>query len=262
MNPIVVGDDGSDDAAAAIRWAARWADAQSCRMVAVHVVRDRSDSDGDDDMPERVVRVGHPVRELIDVAHDLDASAVVLGRRGAGGFTRAALGGVAYQVAATSDVPVVVVPANATARASTTVGEVVVGVDGMPETTDAARWATKRFGDAHFTAVHALELAPAFAQADAERATGDLYDAARTRAEQLMHERFVQPFREANVSFDALVEEGGAVEILIDAIHRVSADLVVVGRRDRHLRRGTLGGVSQRVLAYAPCPAAMVPSPA
>ena len=46
----------------------------------------------------------------------------------------------------------------------------------MPETADAAAWAARSFGDAHFTAVHALELAPAFAQIDGEPAANELYD--------------------------------------------------------------------------------------
>jgi nucleotide-binding universal stress UspA family protein len=50
--------------------------------------------------------------------------------------------------------------------------------------------------------------------------------------------------------------------VLIGTAARTAADIMVVSRRDRHLQRGTLGGVSQRVLAYAPCAAAMVPSPA
>jgi nucleotide-binding universal stress UspA family protein len=259
MNPIVVGDDGSDDADAAIRWATSWAEVHSGRLVAVHVVRPDTDGAVTDRVPETVMRVGHPAREIIEAARDLHAGAVVLGRRGQGGFAPAALGGVAYQVAAASDRPVIVVPATA-GRSPAPVREVVVGIDGMPETTYAATWSAKAFADAHFTAVHALELAPAFAQTDAERATGDRYDVARTRVEQLMHDRFAHPFRDADVSYDTLVEEGGAVEILIGAALRVSADLVVVGRRDNQLRRGTLGGVSQRVLAYAPCPAVMVPS--
>jgi nucleotide-binding universal stress UspA family protein len=88
-----------------------------------------------------------------------------------------------------------------------------------------------------------------------------LYTAARARAAELMHDRWCRPLAEAKVSFDAVLEEGGAVEVLLGAATRISADLAVVSRRDRYLRRGTLGGVSQRVLAYAPCAAAMVPSP-
>ena len=76
-----------------------------------------------------------------------------------------------------------------------------------------------------------------------------------------MQDRWCRPFVDAEVPFDTVVEEGGAAEVLIGVAVRTAADVVVVSRRDRHLRRGTLGGVSQRILAYAPCAAAMVPSP-
>jgi nucleotide-binding universal stress UspA family protein len=50
--------------------------------------------------------------------------------------------------------------------------------------------------------------------------------------------------------------------VLVDTAVDIAADLVVVGRQDRGPMTGILGGVSQRVLAYAPCAAVVVqPAP-
>ena len=134
-----------------------------------------------------------------------------------------------------------------------------MGVDGFPGSLEAAAWAVRNFSDAHFTVVHALDLAPAFAQFGDD--AGEMYDQARIRVAALIQDQWIRPFIDAGVSFDVLVDEGGPAELLLDAATRNAADLVVVGRRDHFPIRGTLGGVSQRVLAYAPCAAATVPPP-
>jgi nucleotide-binding universal stress UspA family protein len=87
-----------------------------------------------------------------------------------------------------------------------------------------------------------------------------MYDRAHDRAWTLMRE-WCQPLADAGVEFDIVVEEGGPAEVLLNAAAHVRSDLVVVSRRDHHLQRGMLGSVSQRVLAYAPCPAVIVPPP-
>ena len=81
------------------------------------------------------------------------------------------------------------------------------------------------------------------------------------RVASLIQDQWTRPFVDAGVSFDVLIDEGGPAELLLDAATGKGADLVVGGRRDHFPMRGTLGGVSQRVLAYAPCAAATVPTP-
>jgi nucleotide-binding universal stress UspA family protein len=139
------------------------------------------------------------------------------------------------------------------------VERVIVGVDGLPGSLEAATWTIRNFNDAHFTVVHALDLASAFGQFD--DGTTEMYHKARLRVASLMLNEWVRPFVDGGVSFDVFVDEGGSAELLLDAAVQSAADLIVVGRRDHSPLRGTLGGVSQRVLAYAPCAAATVPGP-
>jgi nucleotide-binding universal stress UspA family protein len=63
-----------------------------------------------------------------------------------------------------------------------------------------------------------------------------------------------------DVTVETIVEVGGAAEVLVGLAERRGADAIVVGRRDHGKLRGTVGGVSQRVLAYAPCPAIVMPT--
>ncbi len=170
------------------------------------------------------------------------------------------IGGTAHQVATASDRPVVVVPVAELFAPGPLVRSVVVGIDGLPESSDAAAWVVRTWPGARFTAIHALELAPAFAPLPDEQETNEAYRRVRARADRLMRDRWCRPFAAGGVTFECVVEEGNAVEILLAAVTRTAADVVVVSRRDHHLRRGTLGGVSQRVLAHAACAVMMVPS--
>jgi nucleotide-binding universal stress UspA family protein len=151
------------------------------------------------------------------------------------------------------------VPSAAPSGDEPLVQRVVVGIDGLPSSSTAAGWALEVCPSATFTAVHAVEIAPALIGIDGDDGAR-LYDRAHDRASMLMRD-WCQPFADAGAEFDIVIEEGGPAEVLLNTAAERSADLVVVGRRDHDLRRGILGSVSQRVLAYAPCPAVIVPPP-
>jgi nucleotide-binding universal stress UspA family protein len=257
---VLVGDDGSENAAVAAGWASRFATERGAEVASVHVPVSGEHLTPSTREFRTVVRDGHPAVAILEAARDLDANVIVLGRRGRGGFPGMPIGGIASHVAAMSALPVVVVPVVDLFATEALIRRVVVGIDGLPEALDAAVWAVRNCADAHFTAVHALELAPAFSHLGDEPDVEQLYDRARARATDRLRDHWCGAFVDAGVPFDSVVEEGGAVEVLLGAVTRTAADLIVVSRRDHHLRRGTLGGVGQRVLAYASCAAAMVPS--
>ena len=125
--------------------------------------------------------------------------------------------------------------------------------------TNAAAWAAQQCGGATFIATHALEHLPALT-GEAQESGPELYERAQSHAMALMRESWSRPLRDAGIAFEVVVDRGGAADVLVDTATEVSADLVVVGRQDRGPMSGILGGVSQRVLAYAPCAAAVVQS--
>ncbi|MFD7975201.1 universal stress protein [Streptomyces sp. NPDC059071] len=129
---IVVGVDGSPDCRAAIAFAAAEASLREARLLAVWVWPRplRSHEDGAQGLTERrrllaasvadcarrppdvaveqqVVR-GHPVEELVRASRD--ALAVVVGRRGRGGFAGMRLGSTVHGLLHHADCPVITVP--------------------------------------------------------------------------------------------------------------------------------------------------------
>jgi nucleotide-binding universal stress UspA family protein len=259
MKVILACDDGSRAADRALAWASRLAEQRDVLLKVVTATRSEAAVDAGDEFDRIVVRDAHPAAAILTAAEDVDADLIVLGRRGSGGFPSLPIGTTAHSVAAVSARPTVIVPTVDADSDGPLVRRAVVGIDGLPGSTDAATWAARQWPDAQFVAVHALELAPSFAQI-ADEPGDQLYERAHARSVQLMEEWWVRPLRDTGVSFDTIVEDGGPAEVLLGVATRLSADLVVVGRRDHHLLRGTLGGVSQRVLAYSPCPAVVVPS--
>jgi nucleotide-binding universal stress UspA family protein len=138
IRTIVVGVDGSDDAQRALQVAVDLAEPVGGEVVAVHargllerftagpVERPTCDRDAlrerfetewcrildDRGIPgRRVLREGAPVVVLLEVAREVDADLVVVGRRGAGARPGGAiLGSTSAQVVDDADRPVVVVP--------------------------------------------------------------------------------------------------------------------------------------------------------
>ena len=127
--PVVCGVDGSDEARAAVRVAARMADDLHAALTLVSVGAPRAGSDdfaaglgaiatttplGGD--VERLAVNGDPADELTRAATDRRAALLVLGSRGRGPVRAALLGSVSAAVTRRSPCPVLIVPHNAAAR--------------------------------------------------------------------------------------------------------------------------------------------------
>lgn len=139
MKRIVVGVDGSDGSARALRWAVEEARRWDATVEAIHTwsppyagvgvesgwaiadpvlaeaattlldeAVDAVDTSGLGQPVVRTVRCGHPAATLLEAGEDADL--LVVGSRGLGGFGRLLLGSTSTQVVHHAPCPVVVVP--------------------------------------------------------------------------------------------------------------------------------------------------------
>jgi nucleotide-binding universal stress UspA family protein len=133
---ILVGTDGSEHAQRAVRWAADLAAGTGAEVVAVHAVgllvttpdgpvpstpfHDRLLASLEGEWTAELRAAGVPVRcrlaegsavtALLQAADEEGADMIVVGSRGAGGFSDLHLGSTSHQVALYADRPVTIVP--------------------------------------------------------------------------------------------------------------------------------------------------------
>ncbi|CAM01763.1 nucleotide-binding universal stress UspA family protein [Saccharopolyspora erythraea NRRL 2338] len=267
--PVIAGVDGSDDALKAVRWATSEAARRHARLTLLLVNDDPARAEYAQQAVQKAARActaqepgievvsevaeGHPVEELLRRSEH--AQMLVLGARGHGGFTDALLGGVSTAVATHAACPVVVVRRSI----PTSVGPVVVGVDGSASSTRALEFAFESAArtSAELVVLQAwheegllTELIPAPDPEQVQR------EVERSVTEQTAQLREQHP----QVRTREVVLHEHPVAALTNAAR--DARLLVVGHRGRGgFETLFLGSVASGVLHHAPCPVAVVRMP-
>jgi nucleotide-binding universal stress UspA family protein len=281
MNEIVVGVDGSSDAAEALRWGADFAARRglSVRAVLAWDTLDQRYADrkrrfqsdygqadaeaalevyvtdalgSDHSVPvTQVAPAGPPAQVLLDVA--ADASMLVVGARGFGHLRAAVLGSVSLSCAQLAPCPLAIVRGldhvdSARPR------RIVVGLDGSAPSLRALDWALDeaRATGAAIEVVHAWHPAYLAAQPYAwtlegidqmERDARDVLDSALAGADT----------HGLSTRLEPILVEGPASQRLLETAK--GADLIVVGSRGLGGFSGLLlGSVSQQLAHHADCP--------
>ena len=192
---------------------------------------------------------GRARRELVEQASHADL--LVIGSSGTGDSAVYLLGSVAHALIRNSPCPVVLVPGN---RALPAVPHVVVATDGMTRCEDAIDWACDEADllGGRLTVVHVWSYP--YGEATVHSEARDL-----TRVDAALHlEQAVEKARaRSGADIESLLIEGDARADV--AARAFSADLVVLGT---HHRRAfglvPIGSVTDAVIAHATCPIVMV----
>ena len=287
---IVVGVDGSDQSVASLRWAAEEAAIrrEALRIVTVwstpvvsmpaptvgyfidpalfeadgeRIVQDAAASiraDMGSRAPEIATSVlqGVPIPQLL--AASADASLLVLGSRGRGGFASLLLGSVALGCTHHATIPVAVIHHPDVLPGS---GDVVVGVDDSDGARHALRWAAleaARWG-CRLVVVHAWETPHAAPSGGS--AFGPLIIKELIRESEQLLERLIADALDGIENPPTIEKRSvplGAVEALLGEAK--GASLLVVGSRGRGGFAGlVMGSVSQQCVYHSPCPVIAVP---
>jgi nucleotide-binding universal stress UspA family protein len=287
-NVVIAGTDGSDSSLQAVEWGAREAARRgaSLRIVAVPVLPRRMSwqraphgtpdavadtirrsfeqalataaaraAEAEPDVAvETALLSGRPAWALADAA--ADASMLVVGSRGAGGFAALLLGSVSRFVATLAPGPVVVAREEAEAHH----GEVVVGIRDLDQPTAIGfAFEEARLRRARLRAVHAWRwFLPEMRLTGTERPGADERDvtaeAAMWLADLLTFWR--EKYPEVEVAPD--VAHGSPARVLAGASAR--ADLVVLGRNSADdSGQPSAGTTAHALLSHAHSPVAIVP---
>lgn len=253
---IVVGVDGSPEAASALAWAASEARLRGAELVACSVIEPRhghadavSDSAVTPASEEStggypataLTRHGEPAVELLAACQDGDL--LVVGSRGRGRLAGTLLGSVSRACVTHARCPVVVV---GHPSATGPVGRVIAGVDGSPHAR-AALLAAAREARLRGATLHVLH-AVYWDNIGTELSTPS--------PEQLLewgHKLVANELAVTGVDGEPTVVAGHPGEVL--AQHSGNADLLVLGTRGHNPAASLLlGSVSEHCVRHARCP--------
>lgn len=277
---VVVGADGSEHGRAAVLWAADTAVAYGLPLAVLHAIPDAAGVPRLIDEPTGVLGEAlalvretnpglvvralqmpdSPVQSLLAAGRNADL--IVLGSRGVEGFRGLLLGSTAMHVAPYAQCPVVVVhsgleggiPFEADEDAGNP-GQVVLGYDGSSASNRAAAFAF-RHAQAIGCGVVAVSVEPGRGEPETEWIHPE--DATPGSDTSAFHSPVIvtaASFPEVPVSFVA--GTGRPAEVLLSEAG--GASLLVVGSRGVGGFAGlVMGSVSQKVLAHADCPVAVL----
>jgi nucleotide-binding universal stress UspA family protein len=276
---IVVGLDGSADGLLALDWAVELAARRKWPVRALHVVDDgrpaqplattAEQDDGTDvlddaadelerlDFGDTVLEIGYgnPAQVLLKAAEQ--AAALVIGRRGVGGFAELMVGSTSQVCAALAPATLVVVP-DTWAPAEPARGQIVVGVDGSHAGQAALGFAFEIATERHaeLTLVHVAAGPDPFPRPDLWL---DPEDAPWHHAARLVVADALAgwPEKYPEVVFRTRCPAGHPVQVL--AKESEYADLIVTGGVGRtEFTELRLGSVSRGLLHHAHCPVAII----
>lgn len=275
---IVVGVDASEDSDRAVIWALGMAEPSGTPVHFVHVQTSAPSYLLDETGRQKWERAGQAILDAaIEQAEQVptvpvsrqtifepgvatadglvsasrDASMVVVGTRGHGGFAGLLVGSVSQHVARHADCPVAAVRAQADPHAN----RVVVGVDdseGAQEALALAFEIAAQHG-VGLTAVHAFHAPSLYGRGVVLPMPGDVGEHLASEQQELA--RVLAPWEQKypGVPVTPEVIPGHPAEVLTHASGR--AALVVVGSRGRGAFTGLLlGSVGQQLLHLAQCP--------
>jgi nucleotide-binding universal stress UspA family protein len=200
-----------------------------------------------------VIAVRGPVADvLLETADALDASMLVVGTRGLGPLSGLLLGSISRRLLFTTHRPLVVVPCQSTPSLPA-LTRVLVGVDRSPVAHRVLSWSAAFCASLGVPATIVRCADPGCEKPPGLVARVD--DQVKADAEEAL-----ESFRDHDVDYAIVVAHCDPRVALLETAAGELADLIVVGRRGEGRFRG-LGGTASYLVRHSPIPLAVIPDP-
>ena len=210
------------------------------------------------------VRQGHVARAILAEAEACQASVVVVGSHGRGGFERLMLGSVTFRLLHTSTVPVIVVPPGAADQPDVLFDTIVCPTDFSAPGNAAlsfARAAAAPTGRTQLLLLHVVEWP--FGEPTGDDAISELRRSLEAQAQgELEHLAAMQSLVEPTPEVEVVVAAGKPSREIITIARARRADVIVMGVTGRGaIDLAVLGSTTFQVVRHATCPVITVPHP-
>lgn len=216
---------------------------------------------------EPLVARGDPATTITAIAEEMDAGLIAMATHGRGGVGRLALGSTADRVLHASRRPLLLVRTHPTPPPPAPIGHILLPLDGSQLSMGALPVA-RMLARLHGAVLHlllAFEPVEAMARAAYHVLEVPLESSrARQRAALVTAmERVADQVTAAGVAASPSVVDGLPAPVILDAVPRLEAGLIVMSSHGRSgLSRWAYGSVAGQVLRAAPCPLLLIRPPA
>jgi nucleotide-binding universal stress UspA family protein len=293
VKTIIVATDFSEDAAAALDWAAAVARERGARIVLTHAVMIATPAapefvplDGlfyaelHDLAKSRLEALAAKLREtglsveteltvepvvasVLAVAERCSADVIVAGTRGLTGWKRVVLGSVASRLIREAPCPVVTLHAG-DAKRRRPVRTILIATDFSEDAARAAEAASRILGecgpDRRLVLLHVYRYPVVFSQAAPPVLAKSIDEVIASARRELAV--LAGRFSREGVNVETRIDEGLPSQAIVDQAQQIGADLIAMGTHGRSgIDRLFLGSTAARVLSAAPCPVLTVRTP-
>lgn len=194
---------------------------------------------------------GEPFEKIIDIAEEISAELIVMGKKGMSALEQILIGSVTERVIGYSNADVLVVPK----KASIQWDKVVVAVDGSKYAEKVCKRASELAKDfkSEVNIVSVVEVSQAVFAIKPE-----IFDIQVEKTKQYL-ENLKERFQKENIATKFFIEEGEVYEKILEVVEKIKAQMVIVGSHGRTgLRRLLMGSTCQRVIGLSKVPVLVV----
>ncbi len=205
---------------------------------------------------EAAVRGGHPAREILTVAAEIQADLIVLGSHGRGGVEHLLLGSVAEKVMRKAECPVMVVPPGAAGTDDVLFSRILCPVDGSPSSADAVTYAVSlaRETDGRLILLSVVEPVPTGGEFGALDGADEYLKLGQAHAQTLLQDAVPADVREG-CQVETVIAVGKASDRIVATAADKNADVIVMGVRGRGaIDLMAFGSTTNDVIRRATCP--------
>uniref|UniRef100_A0A7C4EN90 Universal stress protein n=1 Tax=Thermodesulfovibrio aggregans TaxID=86166 RepID=A0A7C4EN90_9BACT len=194
---------------------------------------------------------GEPFEKIIDVAEEISADLIVMGKKGMSALEQILIGSVTERVIGYSDTDVLVIPKEACIQWNRVV--VAVDISKYAEVVSERALEMAKDFNSEINIISVIEV-----PSEVFAVKPEIFDMQVEKTKQYLKEIEIQ-FQKENIATKLFIEEGEAYEKILELVDKIKAQMIILGTHGRTgLKRLLMGSTCQRVIGLSKVPVLVV----